>query len=82
MPDELKQLLATLNDQDKVLIACNYELYNGKWDLMKQDLLDRLQGKPYVLQLGERIQEDLERVNKLQGLEEKFQIKLCDYVKL
>jgi len=82
VPDEVRHLIAALSEEDRLLIICNYELYGGRWDLLKQDMLDRLEGRPYVFKLGERIKEDLERVNMLQELEKTHKIKLCDFVEL
>lgn len=80
--DQIRQVVDALSEQEKLLVICNYELYGGQWELLRADLADRLEGRPYVFKLGERIKEDLERVHRLQELEEKLEIKLCEYVKL
>jgi len=80
--DPVRRIVEALSEQDQLLIICNYELYEGRWDLLRADLADRLAGRPYVLKLGERIKEDLERAAQLEELERKFDIKLCDYVAL
>lgn len=83
MPDEeLESVLKSLSEQDKVLIVCNYQLYDDNWNAMEKNLKNRLEGRPYVLKLGERIREDLERVKRLREIENKFDIKLGDYVKV
>jgi len=57
---------AELEPQDRMLILLRDELYEGRWDLMRQDLLDRLNGRPYIFKLANRIQDDLERIERLQ----------------
>jgi hypothetical protein len=78
----LKEILSRLTDQEKVLIVCTQELYGGQWDLILKDLTARLEGRPYVLKLGQRIREDIDRVQKLQAIEQQYAIKLSDYVKV
>jgi hypothetical protein len=80
--EALRHALDRLNEQEQVLIACNYELYDGRWDLILHDLVARLEGRPYVFTLGERIRDDIERVQKLQAIEEEYGIKLGDYIKI
>lgn len=79
---DLKNILERLTDPEKVLIVCTQELYGGRWDLILKDLTARLEGRPYVLKLGQRIREDIDRVQKLQAIEQHYAIKLGDYVKV
>jgi len=81
-PERIKRVVAELTEQEKVLIVCNDQLYGGRWDLLRNDLQNRLDGQPYVLKLGTRIKDDLERVQKLEAIEKEFQIKLSDFVEL
>jgi len=46
---------------------------------METDLRDRLQGRPYIFKLVNRIEEDLERIQKLRSYEEEHKIDLADY---
>ena len=82
MADSTTQIVNALSEQEKVLVICNYELYDGRWDLITHDLLERLEGRPYIFKLGERIRDDIERVIKLRRIEEENGIKLGDYVKI
>jgi|WetSurMetagenome_2_1015567.scaffolds.fasta_scaffold383126_2 hypothetical protein len=82
MADHTTQIVNTLSEQEKVLVICNYELYDGRWDLISHDLLERLEGRPYIFKLGERIRDDIERVTKLRRIEEENGIKLGDFVKI
>lgn len=77
-----KELTKSLTEKDKVLILCCYELYDGNWQLLIEDLKRRLEGRPYILKLGERIAEDIERATRLMKLEEEYKIKLSDLITL
>ena len=79
---KIQAILDTLTEQDRVLIVCAYQLYDGNWDTLLNDLLARLEGRPYVLKLGERIQEDIQRVRKLTEIERRYKIRLGDYIKI
>jgi hypothetical protein len=52
-----------------MLVALRDELYGGSWDRMERDLRDRLEGNPYVFKLADRIEEDIERIEKLRRYE-------------
>jgi hypothetical protein len=64
-----------------MLVTLRDELYFGAWDKMLQDLKDRLKGRPYIFKLVNRIEEDIERIGKLQQYELKHSINLADYLK-
>jgi len=55
-------------------------LYDGRWDAMLADLNDRLQGKPYVFQLAHRIQDDIERIERLSRFERQHKVNLASYL--
>jgi len=82
IPDSVKNILNSLTDQEKVLIVCARELYEGSWDAITYDLMERLEGRPYIFKLGERIREDIERVKHLREVEDKTGIRLSDFVKI
>src|SRR5437773_4411377 len=72
---------AALSTDERTLVTLRDELYNGSWEQMKGDLKDRLQGKPYIFKLVNRIQEDLSRIEKLQEYERKHKVNLADFLK-
>lgn len=82
LPEPVKRILDTLTGQETVLILCNHELYGGDWALLRADLVDRLAGRPFVVKVGDRIREDLERVQRLEAIEKEYGITLSDYVKI
>ncbi len=69
----------SLSEEETMLITLRDELYAGSWDRMAQDLQDRLQGKPYIFKLVHRIEEDLQRIEKLRGYEDEHSVDLADY---
>lgn len=72
---------AKLTPDDRTLISLRDEIYSGSWDLMLGDLRDRLEGKPYIFKLVNRIQEDIQRIETLREYERKHRINLADYMK-
>ena len=65
-----------------MLIVLKRELYEGRWDDMSEDLNARLEGRPYIFKLVNRISDDLERIRRLQQFEEQNGVDLSDYVEL
>jgi len=71
-----------LSDEHKMLIALKAHLYGGSWEPMLDDLKNRLAGKPYIFKLANRIQDDIERIERMQEFEAEHGIDLADYVEL
>ena len=65
-----------------MLIVLKRELYEGCWDDMVADLQARLEGRPYIFKLVNRISEDLERITRLRAFEDKHAVDLSDYVQM
>jgi hypothetical protein len=70
-----------LSEEEKMLLVLRDELYTSSWDKMEEDLRNRLKGRPYIFKLVNRIEEDLERIQKLRAYEEKHKINLRDHDK-
>lgn len=64
-----------------MLVVLQSQLYQGSWQGMLNDLRNRLDGKPYIFKLANRIREDIERIEKLLEFEKKNNVKLSDFVK-
>ena len=75
-----KQFVAGLTEEEVMLLRLRDELYGGRWDAMLADLNDRLQGKPYVFKLAHRIQDDIERIERLNRFERQFNVDLAKYI--
>ena len=57
------------------LIILRDELYDGSWELFMQDLRNRLEKRPAVYKITERIKEDIERIADIMEREKKAKSK-------
>jgi hypothetical protein len=73
---EVEKFVASLTLEEQLLVRVKAELYGGSWDELVTDLEARLQGRPYVLKLATRIEDDLARVKKLRAFEEEHHVQL------
>jgi hypothetical protein len=78
--DRARQFVATLSEEEIVLLRLRDDLYDGRWDAMLADLNDRLQGKPFVFKLAHRIQDDIERIERLNRFERQYNVNLAKYI--
>lgn len=79
---EVDAFVRSLDEPQRMLILLKSQLYGGRWEPMLEDLQNRLEGKPYIFKLANRIKDDVERINRLMEFEKKHQVDLADYVKL
>ncbi|NLK42237.1 MAG: hypothetical protein GX298_09325 [Planctomycetes bacterium] len=71
-----------LDGKFRMLVILKAQLYGGRWEPMLEDLQNRLEGKPYIFKLANRIKDDVERIGILQEFEKAHGIDLSDYIKL
>jgi hypothetical protein len=76
----VKDFVKGLSSEHKMLIILKAQLYGGKWEPMDQDLKNRLEGKPYIFKLANRINDDIERIEQMRKFEQQHNVNLCDYV--
>ena len=69
-----------LSTEQKMLIVLKTHLYGGKWQPMYDDLKNRLQGKPYIFKLANRINDDVERIEQMRDFENQYGIDLAEHV--
>lgn len=50
------------------------------WQAMLKDLSNRLEGRPYIFKLANRIRDDIARIEKLRAFEEEYNVDLADFV--
>jgi hypothetical protein len=74
--------VSRLSNEQKMLVVLKAQLYGGSWESMLDDLNNRLAGKPYIFKLVNRINEDVERIEKLRGFEVEHGVDLADHVEL
>ena len=77
---EHAEFVRSLAPEERLLLYLRDELYGGKWENLKRDLQDRLEQKPYVFKLSDRIEKDLARIEKLEAYEKRHGINLADYM--
>jgi len=80
LPEPLRRFMDRLEDEQKLLLVLKRELYNGDWRPMMADLRNRLDGRPYVLRLAARIEDDLERIERMRQLEDHYEVDLASYI--
>jgi hypothetical protein len=73
--------VSSLNREEAQLLALRTYLYEGSWDDMVSDLVARREGRPFVFKLQTRIEEDLQRIEKLRKYEEENGVDLGRYAR-
>ena len=79
MSDEAAEFARSLDEESRLLLAVRDGLYGSDWDLLVQDLEDRLHGRPYIFKLASRIQDDLQRIQRMREFETSRRVNLVDY---
>ena len=78
--EKVRQFVAGMTPEERMLITLRDELYGGRWDEMQTDLQERLAGRPYVFKLASRIEDDLARIRRMRAVEDECDVNLKDYV--
>jgi hypothetical protein len=78
--ERARQFVTSLSEEEIMLLRLRDELYEGRWDSMLADLNDRLQGKPFVFKLAHRIQDDIERIERLNRFERQNSVDLAKFI--
>ena len=78
----VSDFVAALSDEYRMLVVLKAQLYGGAWEPMLDDLRNRLEGKPYIFKLVNRIKDDVERIEQMRKFEEEHNIDLTEYVEL
>jgi hypothetical protein len=81
-PEKVRQFVDRLSPEARLLVVLQRELYDGSWDDMVADLRARLEGRPFIFKLANRITEDLERIERLRAFEKEHAVALSDFVKM
>ncbi|MHC4552867.1 MAG: hypothetical protein ACYSUT_08905 [Planctomycetota bacterium] len=79
---EIQLFVSSLDEPHRMLVVLKRQLYGGQWAPMLEDLQNRLEGKPYIFKLANRIKDDVERIDRMQAFEKEHQIDLADYITL
>lgn len=79
---QLNDFIAGLSDEHRMLVILKAQLYGGTWEPMLDDLQNRLEGKPYIFKLANRIKDDIERIEQMRKFEQEHDVDLSEYVEL
>ena len=80
--EEARRFMEAATREERMLVVLKRELYDGNWDEMEADLQARLEGRPYIFKLANRIGDDLQRISQLREFERRHGVDLGDYVEL
>jgi len=78
----VSNFVAGLSDEHRLLVSLKAQLYGGTWEPMLDDLQNRLEGKPYIFKLVNRIKDDIGRIEQMRKFEEQHNVDLAEYVEL
>lgn len=78
----VSDFVAGLSDEHRMLVILKAQLYGGSWEPMLDDLQNRLEGKPYIFKLANRIKDDIERIEQMRTFEQEHNVDLAQYVEL
>jgi hypothetical protein len=79
---EVSDFVARLSDEHRMLVILKAQLYGGTWEPMLDDLQNRLEGKPYIFKLANRIKDDIHRIEQMRKFEQEHNVDLSDYFEL
>ncbi len=80
LPPPLRRFMDRLSEEHKLLLMLKRDLYDGDWRPMLTDLENRLEGRPFVLRLAHRIEDDLQRIEQMRQLERHYQVDLARFI--
>lgn len=80
LTSEQATFIAGLQAEERMLLLLKTELYDGQWEPMIRDLQDRLNGRPYIFKLANRITDDLARIERLRAFESQHKLDLASIV--
>jgi len=78
----IREYTERLSEEHRMLVVLKSQLYDNGWEPMLDDLRNRLEGKPYIFKLANRIQDDIERIEEMQRFEQLHNVALTDYIDL
>jgi len=83
LPDDVVwNYVRGFGNEQKMLVVLKAQLYGGRWEPMLDDLKNRLDGKPYIFKLANRIKDDIQRIEEMRDFEAEHGVDLAQYVHL
>ncbi len=80
LPEPLRRFMDRLTGEQKMLLILKRDLYDGDWQRMVDDLVNRLEGRPYMLRLAHRIEDDLQRIEQMRQMERHYEVDLASFL--
>jgi hypothetical protein len=77
---DVHNFVNSLSDEHRMLVVLKAQLYDGSWEPMLDDLRHRLDGKPYIFKLVNRIEDDIKRIEQMKKFEEEHKVDLANYI--
>lgn len=79
---QVRQFVDALDEKHRMLVVLKSQLYDNRWEPMLEDLHNRLEGKPYIFKLVNRIKDDMERIDRMRQFESDHNVDLSNFVHL
>ncbi|MCP4376103.1 MAG: hypothetical protein GY794_08030 [bacterium] len=80
--NDVQAFVSAMTSEERMLVVLKKELYEGSWNEMLADLQARLDNKPYIFKLANRITDDIDRMTRLSEFEQSNNVNLSDYIEL
>jgi len=77
---DVELYVAGLSKEHQMLVVLKSQLYGGSWEPMLDDLRNRLEGKPYIFKLINRINDDIDRIEEMRSFESEHGVDLSEYI--
>jgi hypothetical protein len=78
----VEEFIKGLAPHERVLIELKEKLYEGSWEKVMGDLRARLENRPYIFKLSQKIGRDLEAIEKMKEFEGRMGVDLAVLMKL
>ena len=78
--DPHETYVRSLHPEEEQLLVLRDFLYEGDWEDMLLDLRGRQSGKPFIFKLKTRIDEDIQRIERLREYEKRHGVDLGRYI--
>ncbi|MEN6307743.1 MAG: hypothetical protein ABFD91_08315 [Anaerohalosphaeraceae bacterium] len=77
---DVRRFIDSLDDKHRMLVVLKAQLYGNRWEPMLDDLRNRLEGKPYIFKLVNRIKDDMDRIERMKSFEIDHNVDLTEFV--
>ena len=77
---DIRRFIDSLDDKHRMLVVLKAQLYGNRWEPMLEDLRNRLEGKPYIFKLVNRIKDDIDRIERMKSFEDDYKVDLTEYI--